>query len=84
MLQSYCTSDDLPYQKLRFVEGMDSVDDLERYSPPPLMCLFEEQSLSSSIDGRVCIAMIAVCPSTGDVVWDEFHGVFLSSFHLPL
>jgi DNA mismatch repair protein MSH3 len=25
-------------------------------------------------DERVNVGMIAICPSTGDVIWDEFEG----------
>jgi hypothetical protein len=28
-------------------------------------------------DERVNIGMITICPSTGDVIWDEFEGKFL-------
>jgi DNA mismatch repair protein MSH3 len=58
----------------RFVDGMESVDGLERYNPPPLMCLLEEQQGGMGADEKVSISMIAICPSTGDVVWDEFEG----------
>jgi len=58
----------------RYVDGIDSVDDLERYNPPPLLCLLEEQRGGMGADERVCIAMVSICPSTGDVVWDEFDG----------
>lgn len=53
---------------------MDSVDDLERYSSPPLMCLVEEENGGMGADERVWIGMIVISPSTGDVVWDEFGG----------
>jgi DNA mismatch repair protein MSH3 len=53
---------------------MESVDGLERYNPPPLMCLLEEQQGGMGADEKVSISMIAICPSTGDVVWDEFEG----------
>jgi len=48
------------------------VDDLDKYSPPPFMCLIEEKAGKSSAD--VSIGMITICPSTGDVVWDLFEG----------
>lgn len=40
--------------------------------PPLLMCLVEEQSHNRQSDVR--IGIITVCPSTGDVVWDDFEG----------
>jgi DNA mismatch repair protein MSH3 len=57
-----------------YVDELDSVDDLERYHPPPLLCLLEEQKGGMGVDDRVSISMIAICPSTGDIVWDEFEG----------
>lgn len=57
------------------MDDLNSVDDVERYSPPPLMCLFEQAK--SENDANVSFGMISICPSTGDVVWDDFEGVFL-------
>jgi DNA mismatch repair protein MSH3 len=66
------------------VDELDSVDDLEKYSPP-FMCLVEEKAAKSSAD--VSIGMITICPSTGDVVWDLFEGknmiTFLTSWAEP-
>lgn len=62
-----------------FVDDLDSVDDLESYSPPPFMCLVEEPRKGNT--GDVTIAVITVCPSTGDVVWDEFEGKETLSLH---
>jgi len=56
----------------RYVDGLDSVDDLERYTPPPFMCLIE-QTKGGNL-GDVSVGMITICPSTGDVVWDDFDG----------
>ncbi|KAF8162946.1 muts domain V-domain-containing protein [Crassisporium funariophilum] len=58
------------YTSATYVDDLDSVDDLERYSPPPFMCLIEENKGSNAVD--VSIGMITICPSTGDVVWDDF------------
>jgi hypothetical protein len=58
----------------RYVDEMDSVDNLEKYNPPPLMCLVEKQKGGMGADEKVCIAMIAICPSSGDIVWDHFEG----------
>ena len=38
------------------------------------MCLVEQLRGGMGADERVNIGMIAICPSTGDVVWDEFEG----------
>ena len=58
----------------RYVDELDSVDDTERYEAPPLMCITEEQKGGMGVDERVSISMIAICPSTGDIVYDEFEG----------
>jgi hypothetical protein len=50
------------------------VDDTERYDAPPLMCITEEQKGGMGVDERVSISMISICPSTGDVVYDDFEG----------
>jgi DNA mismatch repair protein MSH3 len=50
------------------------VDDTERYDAPPLMCIIEEKNGGMGVDERVSISMISICPSTGDVVYDEFEG----------
>lgn len=62
------------------MDDLDSVDDIERYSPPPLMCIIEEPKGGMGNDERVSISMISICPSTGDVVWDEFDGISLMIF----
>lgn len=50
------------------------MDELDPNSAPPLMCFLEEPKGGKGTDERVTIAMIAISPSTGDVVWDEFEG----------
>ncbi|PFH52420.1 hypothetical protein AMATHDRAFT_140149 [Amanita thiersii Skay4041] len=57
------------YTAATYVDNIDSVDDSERYMPPILMCLIEEPNRSGQCD--VNIGLITVCPSTGDVVWDD-------------
>jgi DNA mismatch repair protein MSH3 len=64
---SYCCS-------YSYVDELDSVDDTERYDAPPLICIMEEQKGGMGVDERVSISMISICPSTGDVVYDEFEG----------
>lgn len=56
----------------RYVDGLDSVDDLEEHSASTLMCLVEEPAGKNTSD--VAIGMVTICPSTGDVVWDDFNG----------
>ncbi|KAI0831758.1 muts domain V-domain-containing protein [Trametes gibbosa] len=60
------------YTAATFVDDLNSVDEMDPNSSPPLMCLLEEPRGGMGTDERVNIAMIAVSPSTGDVVWDEF------------
>lgn len=55
-----------------YVDGLDSVDDLQKYSTSQFMCLIEEKKPNNPT--MVSIAMISICTSTGDVVWDEFDG----------
>ena len=58
----------------RYVDDIDSVDDVDPNDAPLLMCLVEQLRGGMGADERVNVGMIAICPSTGDVVWDEFEG----------
>ncbi|KDQ59554.1 hypothetical protein JAAARDRAFT_625109 [Jaapia argillacea MUCL 33604] len=60
------------YTATTYVDSLDSPDIHERSSAPPLMCLVEELRGGMGADERVGFGMVVVCPSTGDVVWDEF------------
>ncbi|KAK1232280.1 Mismatch repair protein msh3 [Marasmius sp. AFHP31] len=60
-----------------FVDDLSSVDDLEKYVPPPILCLIEDATKAGGNGGCVTIGMIAITPSTGDVVWDEFDDVLM-------
>ncbi|KAI0350070.1 hypothetical protein OH77DRAFT_1413634 [Trametes cingulata] len=60
------------YTAATYVDDLNSVDELDPNSAPPLMCLLEEPRGGMGTDERVSIAMIAISPSTGDVIWDEF------------
>ncbi|KAJ8700304.1 Mismatch repair protein msh3 [Pleurotus ostreatus] len=59
------------YTAATYVDEIDSVDDTDKYISPPLMCLIEK-SKKGATKVNVNIAMITVCPHTGDVTWDEF------------
>ncbi|KAF4608344.1 Mismatch repair protein msh3 [Pleurotus pulmonarius] len=59
------------YTAATYVDEIDSVDDTDKYISPPLMCLLEK-SKKGTANVNVNIAMITVCPHTGDVAWDEF------------
>ncbi|KAJ8078692.1 Mismatch repair protein msh3 [Marasmius tenuissimus] len=65
------------YTAATFVDDLSSVDDLEKYVPPPILCLIEDATKAGGNDGCVTIGMIAITPSTGDVVWDEFDDVLM-------
>ncbi|KAG6831187.1 hypothetical protein H0H92_012327 [Tricholoma furcatifolium] len=58
-----------------YVDDINSVDDMERHNPPPFMCIVEQAKKGSS--GDVSIAMVTICPSTGDVVWDDFEDTLM-------
>ncbi|KAJ6630634.1 DNA mismatch repair protein MSH3 [Mycena sp. CBHHK59/15] len=60
------------YTAATYVDGLDSADDLDKYSSPRVVCLIEEKSQRTGSGVDVCIGMISVSPSTGDVVWDAF------------
>ena len=66
-----------------YVDDIDSVDDIEKYSPPPILCLVEDSRKGK--ESTVSIGLIAISPSTGDVIWDEFSGKGLSThgIHKP-
>lgn len=68
----------------RYVDDIDSVDDVDANNAPLLMCLVEQLRGGMGADERVNIGMITICPSTGDVIWDEFEGKFLSGTHFVL
>ena len=57
-----------------FVDDLNTTDELDPNNAPPMMCLLEEPKGGMGTDERVNFAMIAISPSTGDVVWDEFEG----------
>jgi DNA mismatch repair protein MSH3 len=56
------------------VDELDSADIDARHGAPPLVCVVEQLAGGMGTDERVRIAFVAVTPSTGDVVWDEFDG----------
>lgn len=58
----------------RYVDELGSADDLDEHTAPPLVCFTEVPTRSGSSGDHVSISMIAITPSTGDVVWDEFDG----------
>ncbi|KAI0260994.1 DNA mismatch repair protein MSH3 [Gloeopeniophorella convolvens] len=60
------------YTAVTYVDDLDSADDIDANDTPWLMCLVEQLRGGMGADERVSFGMIVICPSTGDVVWDEF------------
>lgn len=58
-----------------YIDGLDSVDDLDERGASVFMCLIEEETKGDNGVG-VTTGMITICPSTGDVVWDDFNGAW--------
>ncbi|PPR04975.1 hypothetical protein CVT24_010433 [Panaeolus cyanescens] len=57
------------YTAATYVDELGSVDDVEARISSPILCLVEEERSNH----EVSIGMISICPSTGDVVWDDFN-----------
>ncbi|KAJ7273569.1 muts domain V-domain-containing protein [Mycena haematopus] len=61
------------YTAATYVDDLDSIDQLDKYAAPRLICLIEGKSAKSAATGAdVCIGMVSVSPQVGDVVWDVF------------
>ncbi|KIK59832.1 hypothetical protein GYMLUDRAFT_261825 [Collybiopsis luxurians FD-317 M1] len=58
------------YTAATYVDAMDSIDMTGTHSSPPFLCIVEDRKGNKEND--VAIALISICPSTGDVVYDEF------------
>ncbi|KAF9477374.1 hypothetical protein BDN70DRAFT_881277 [Pholiota conissans] len=58
------------YTQATYIDGLNSVDDLEEHTASTFICLVEEQASKGTSD--VSIGMVTICPSTGDVVYDDF------------
>lgn len=63
------------YTVATYVDELGSVD---QDHPPTLMCIVEDCERSSSDTSR--IGMIIVCPTTGEVTYDEFQGARMLRF----
>ncbi|KAF9218263.1 hypothetical protein BS17DRAFT_798646 [Gyrodon lividus] len=63
------------YTATTYVDELESVDDVEKRAAPTLVCFTENARVCDRFEERVSIGMIAITPSTGDVVWDEFDGL---------
>ncbi|KAF9466351.1 DNA mismatch repair protein MSH3 [Collybia nuda] len=63
------------YTAATYVDSLDSVDEQEQYMAPPFMCLIEAPKGSNTTD--ISVGMVTICPSTGDVVWDDFEDTLM-------
>ncbi|KAH6918993.1 DNA mismatch repair protein MSH3 [Coprinopsis sp. MPI-PUGE-AT-0042] len=63
------------YTDTTYVDEIDSVDDSERSTPPPMLCIVEEWSPSKP--ENTSFGLVSICPTTGDVVWDNFDDKFM-------
>ena len=57
------------YTVATYVDELGSID---QDHPPTLMCVVEDRGRSNSDTSR--IGMTIVCPTTGEVTYDEFQG----------
>ncbi|KAI6103556.1 muts domain V-domain-containing protein [Pisolithus sp. B1] len=67
------------YTATTYVDEVGSTDDLDKYGAPLLACFLESPGRGDVPDDQVSIAMIAITPSTGDVIWDEFDDSIMRS-----
>ncbi|KAF8557342.1 hypothetical protein OG21DRAFT_1505567 [Imleria badia] len=67
------------YTATTYVDELESVDDLDKHAAPPLICFTEAPASGGTSEDHVSISMIAITPSTGDVVWDEFDDTIMRS-----
>lgn len=60
------------YTAATYVDELGSID---QDHPPTLMCVVEEHERSNGDLNR--IGMVIVCPTTGEVTYDEFQGMWV-------
>ncbi|KAJ7172624.1 muts domain V-domain-containing protein [Mycena filopes] len=53
-----------------YVDDLDSVEVVDKFTAPRLLCIIEGKSTAPGLDVR--IGMVSVSASVGDVVWDVF------------
>ena len=57
-----------------YVDDIESVDDSQDTIPPPMLCIVEEWNASKP--ESTSFGLVSICPTTGDVIWDNFDGAF--------
>ncbi|KAH8117506.1 muts domain V-domain-containing protein [Phellopilus nigrolimitatus] len=67
------------YTAATYIDEVESVDDPLLLTPPIFMCITEGLLGGMGADERVSFGIVAITPSTGDVVWDEFEDGFMRS-----
>ncbi|KAI5124483.1 hypothetical protein M0805_003010 [Coniferiporia weirii] len=67
------------YTAATYIDEVDSEDDPSLVSPPIFVCITESLLGGIGADERVSTSLVAITPSTGDVVWDEFEDGFMRS-----
>ena len=60
-----------------YVDDLDSVDDIEQYAPPSVICVMERK-IGALRDDKAEFAVLVVCPTTGEISWDLFSGTTYS------
>jgi DNA mismatch repair protein MSH3 len=61
------------YTAATYVDELGSVDD---EVAPTLMSIFEGRKRGKGTNEKVAIAIVVVCPTTGEVIWDCFEGKY--------
>ena len=67
------------YTAATYVDHLGSADDIDPTSIAPLIYLVEELHGGMGTDEKVSIGIVAISPSTGDIVWGYFDGTLSSS-----
>lgn len=61
------------YTFATFVDELGSIDD---EVAPTLMCVLEGGTTGTGAKSTITIAIVTICPTTGEIVWDRFQGRF--------
>jgi DNA mismatch repair protein MSH3 len=67
------------YTAATYVDELGSVDDEVAHT---LMTIVEGKRRGKGTNEKVAIAVIAVCPTSGEVIWDCFEGKYNCSINL--
>lgn len=74
------------YTKGTYIDDIEGFDDTDRGSPAPasastgfLLCITEINTKGYGNDEKVHVGLVAVQPSTGDIIYDDFEDGFMRS-----